>query len=333
MSNKKREIESRGANVEMAIKAGLDQLGVGRNDVLVEIVDEGSRGILGIGKRDAVVRLTDVSASLKETTAPPQQPQKQPQRPPKSAEPKAKPAPRREEPPKPKPEPEPKPAPVVQAPPSVVEKPAKPAVAQVDEEETYDIIDYDELVAEEERSEGVVEVVTPDSLPDVLPTDTALEVEAALEIVSELLRRMDIAATVTVEMSEEDDVTRERIPIIKVDGDDLGALIGPRGKTLNALQFLSRSMVSQQIKGRTSFVVDVGGYRERRMQVLTELAQKMADKVVKQGRPLALNPMPPHERRVIHMTLREDERVVTKSAGEGKRRRVRIMRSRRKGDS
>lgn len=167
--------------------------------------------------------------------------------------------------------------------------------------------------------------------PRPISDEARHEADVALTILREWLGLMQVDATVTLDWSEEDDLTRERIAILRVDGEDLGAMIGPRGAVLNDIQFLMRSMVSQQIQGRTSFVVDIGGYREKRIQSLVELANRMAAKVARHGRAVTLNPMPPHERRIIHMTLREDERVVTKSTGEGNRRRVRILKRRRGG--
>ena len=75
---------------------------------------------------------------------------------------------------------------------------------------------------------------------------------------------------------------------------------------------------------RTHFVIDIDGYRERRQQALTRLAERMAGKAVKRGSPVTLEAMPAHERRIIHMALRDSSEVRTESTGEGKRRRVRI---------
>lgn len=350
MTELKRVVESRGATVELAIKAGLELLKVGRNDVIVEILDEGSRGILGIGKRDSIVRLTDVSAELRS----------EPSRREKPARPTAPPKPEpRPQPvvvqPEPEPEPELEPEPEVAVESSVHPEPEPPVAASPVAEAAQDAPAVPQTAPQIAPQTAPQTAPPPTAAPETgddegddydefgddededdfdgadLPVDQAREIEAAQGTMRELLDMMGIDATVSVELSEEDDLTQERVPIIKVEGDDLGMLIGPRGKALNALQFLMRSMVSQQIKGRTTFVVDVGGYRERRMQVLVDLAKRMASKVARQGRALTLNPMPPHERRVIHMTLRNDSRVVTKSTGEGKRRRVRIMRARRQG--
>ena len=83
-------------------------------------------------------------------------------------------------------------------------------------------------------------------------------------------------------------------------------------------------MVGHQLQQRAHFVIDIDGYREGREQALSRLAERMAGKAVKRGSPITLEAMPAHERRIIHMALRESPEVTTESTGEGKRRRVRI---------
>lgn len=263
MSNK-REIQARGSDVEKAIQAGLQKLGVSRTEVIIEVVDEGSRGLLGIGSRDAVVRLTALSA-------PPPPP------------PPPKPVPQQTAVPTPKPAPKPAPKKEI----------AVPAPANGREAE---ITDAD---------------------PE--------EKEMALKMIATLLAKMDVEAELAVSVSDPDDLTGRRVNVIDIEGDDLGVLIGPRGETLNAIQYLTRLMVGNQLQKRASFVVDVEGYRRRRQQALARLAERMAKKVVTRRSPVSLEPMPPHERRIIHMTLRDNDEVYTQSSGEGNRRKVRIL--------
>ena len=154
--------------------------------------------------------------------------------------------------------------------------------------------------------------------------DRAAEAEYASEVVTSLLDKMGIEASMTVSQTEPDDLTGEVRSVIDVRGKDMGVLIGPRGETLNALQYVARLMTGHKLRQRTTFIVDVEGYRERREQSLASLAKRMADKAVRGGRPMTLEPMPPNERRIIHLTLRPDERVYTESTGEGRRRKVRI---------
>lgn len=163
--------------------------------------------------------------------------------------------------------------------------------------------------------------------PPVSPEDSdalATEREKAVEIVTELLKHLHVDAEISTHVTEPDDVTGQVLNVIAISGDDLGVLIGARGETLEALQYLSRLMVAHQLHRRVHFVIDVEGYRERREQALTRLAQRMADKVRQRHSPVSLEPMSPYERRIIHMTLRDAPDVYTESTGEGKQRKVRI---------
>ncbi|MCI0396495.1 MAG: Jag N-terminal domain-containing protein, partial [Chloroflexi bacterium] len=129
------------------------------------------------------------------------------------------------------------------------------------------------------------------------------EAEAAREVVTTLLEKMHVRATVTVHYSDPDDITGERRPVVNIEGDDLSMLIGPHGETLNAFQFVSRLIAGHALHKRPAFIVDVASYRERREQALARLAERMASKAMQQGRPISLEPMPANERRIIHMTL------------------------------
>jgi len=150
------------------------------------------------------------------------------------------------------------------------------------------------------------------------------EIETAVEVWQTLLEKLQVEAEVTATLSEPDDLTERQIPVLDLNGRDLSMLIGPRGETLAAFQYITRLMVSHQLKQRSHFMVDVEGYRERRKQALARLAERMAHKVVKRGKPVTLEPMPAFERRAIHIALRDNEAVYTQSTGEGRGRRVRI---------
>ncbi|RLC90868.1 MAG: hypothetical protein DRI37_00230 [Chloroflexi bacterium] len=108
-------------------------------------------------------------------------------------------------------------------------------------------------------------------------------------------------------------------------GKDADMLVGPRGQTLNAAQYLVRSVVRRQVNGNFNLMVDADGYRERHIQSLVNLAHKMADRAVASGRTVRLRSMPARERRIIHITLRQDARVQTRSVGSGRRRIVTII--------
>jgi spoIIIJ-associated protein len=118
----------------------------------------------------------------------------------------------------------------------------------------------------------------------------------------------------------------EKTPLVlEVLGPDTDALIGRRGKTLAALQHVTRLIVGREMAGRVRLVVDVEGFKARREESLRRLAQRVAEQAVRTNRTVKLEPMPPHERRIIHIALRDDHRVSTQSIGEGDRRKVTIV--------
>lgn len=155
--------------------------------------------------------------------------------------------------------------------------------------------------------------------------ELANEGEAVLDVVQTLLNYLTIPAETSLTLSEPDDLTGQQINIINITGDDLAVLIGPRGETLDALQYITRLMVSNRLQSKAMFTLDVESYRQRRKEALARLAERMARKVTKQGRPVTLEPMPPHERRAVHIALRNFRGVYTQSTGTGDRRRVRIF--------
>ena len=171
------------------------------------------------------------------------------------------------------------------------------------------------------------DVVEIDSSPEELTEaemPSSEEAKVIADVVGTLIKKMDVKATINMKVSETDDLTGKRINIVDIRGDDLGVLIGPRGETLDSLQYISRLMVGHRMQQRSNFVVDVEGYRERRKQALARMADRMAQKVIERDRPVTLEPMPAYERRIIHMTLRDSDQVYTESVGEGSRRKVRI---------
>lgn len=105
-------------------------------------------------------------------------------------------------------------------------------------------------------------------------------------------------------------------------GDDLGILIGKHGQTLDALQYLTNLAAHRDSDERTRIVIDVEDYRKRRAETLERLAKRLADKVKTRGEKVVLEPMSPHERKIIHMTLQDDYRVTTYSEGEEPFRKV-----------
>lgn len=139
--------------------------------------------------------------------------------------------------------------------------------------------------------------------------------ENAKRILTEILKHIDIPTVVEAEV-------REGIVYLNIISNGSGLLIGKRGKTLNSLQFLVSKILQRDVAEGLAVVVDTEEYRSKRESGLVELAQELADKVKKSGRPLTTGPMNAQDRRVIHLALKENHDIRTKSKGEGNLRRV-----------
>ncbi len=269
-----RSVETSAADIETAIEIGLAQLDVARESVIVEILEEPSRGLLGLGARQARIRLT--------TAAPPRY--------------QAPPAP--EAPPAPAPRPEPE---------SRAEEQPRPARTRPVTVERVD------------ESEEDAEQATP--TPEAEWDEDARVGRATLQ---ELLAKMHIPAEVVVFRAEP--AEGEQAPwVLQVRGRDLGALIGRRGETLAALQYITRLIASRDLERRANIVLDVEGYKARREKVLRRLALRLADQAQESGRTVSMEPMSPYERRIVHLTLRDHPDVTTESVGEGEHRKVTIV--------
>src|SRR5512143_2915078 len=141
--------------------------------------------------------------------------------------------------------------------------------------------------------------------------------------ISRLLFLMGLQAQVSAHYGEARD---DRRPImVDIRGSDLGILIGRRGETLDAFQYVASLMVGKETGHFLHLVVDVEGHRDRRQRQLQQLARRMADQVTKTGRKLTLEPMTAAERRIIHMELRDHPAVTTQSTGEEPHRKVTIL--------
>jgi len=252
-----RTIEVVGENVEEAIANGLAELGVSPSDVIVEVLEEPSRGVLGLGARPARVRL-----KLFRTPA--------------------------------------------AAP--VVEEAPKPYREERDPDKTDD----SDLIALVEAQE-----VTG-------PVDEDAEVGKV--VLGELLEKMDVVRPQVIIRRAEPSTPDENVPwLLDIKGGDQERLIGRRGETLAALQYVTRLITSREIQRQANIVVDVGGYKSRRAQMLHRLALRMAGEAVERQRVVTLEPMPPHERRIVHIALRDNEEVITRSVGDGESRKVTIV--------
>ncbi|MCE2469761.1 MAG: protein jag [Dehalococcoidia bacterium] len=142
---------------------------------------------------------------------------------------------------------------------------------------------------------------------------------ASLSAVSDILDLLGVEAAASIRSSGSgpDDP-----PIIDVQGEDAGLLIGRRGETLRALQFIVNSMLSRREEALGPVVVDVEQYRDRREQELRRLADRTARRAVSTGRAVPLDPMSPAARRIVHLALADSNDVTTESAGESTDRHV-----------
>ena len=246
-----RYIDVTGKTEEEAIRKGLEQLGLERDDVSVEILERARSGFLGIGSSPAKVRVTYELDVAEE---------------PKPEAPKAKPAEKKPEPKPAEKKPEPK----------AEEKKTEPAAPACDNDDARRIKDF----------------------------------------LTGLLEHMDSAAEVKVYEEE-----KNRYKVI-LEGQKLGALIGRRGETLDAIQQLTNYVVNSGRDKRLRIHVDAENYRAKREQSLESLANKVAGKVLKYRRSVTLEPMNAYERHVIHAALQDKEGVTTYSIGTEPNRRV-----------
>jgi len=129
-----------------------------------------------------------------------------------------------------------------------------------------------------------------------------------------------ITADTKIEIIEKSDKT-----IFNVVGGNSALLIGKRGKTLEAIQLLVEKVINKQNEKRTRTIVDIEGYKEKRISYLKSLANRLAEKCKRFGKPMSLGEMNAHDRRIIHITLKRDKEVSTRSKGEGVLRKIVIF--------
>ena len=160
-------------------------------------------------------------------------------------------------------------------------------------------------------------------------TNDAVDTDRAMELLRGILERMGIPAKVELHEAEDKRV----LDVVCEADDDLQRVIGRRGQVVDALQHLVGKML---IKGKGEkpdkgeargkpIVVDAGGYRQRHIERLEGLATRMAEKAMSTGKPVDLNPMPAHDRRIVHMALANVEGVSTQSEGEGDLRHIVVI--------
>ena len=314
----RKQFEASARTVEEAIEKGLQELGVSIGDVDVQVIEEGSKGLFGLfGSRMAKIRLTvkendeDPLGDLITEESPEQEkvsecvkaepiPEKQVVEPteiPSGKEVPQQPAPVRREARKPSEKNE-----------ARKSDPAKKAdeAAQKKTES-----------AETENAEPAVAMEKPEirmiSTEDLDPESPA---GTAYAFLKEITRLMGVDVTIDMGTDDEGHVYGY------MNGDTLGILIGRRGETLDALQYLTSLRVNRGREEYTRVTLDTENYRARREDTLIRLANRMANRAVRTGRRVSLEPMNPYERRVIHFALQKNEMVDTHSEGDDPNRHV-----------
>ncbi len=319
-----KSVEKSAKTQEEAIQAALDELNVSITDVDIKVLDEGSKGLFGLfGSKPARVLVTLKSSEIEDEldsllqSAPKKAPAQSvpspaperkvespaerpvqaaaPSAPAEEPQPEAKPAARKPEPVR-RTRPQPK-----------KEKPAasKPA-AEVAPAESKQPVQRPAVLLEKPE----VTMLAPDAV------DPESAAGKALSFLEELTRLMGVSVTVSVGTDAEGNVYG------RMEGDTLGVLIGRRGETLDALQYLTSLKVNRGQETYTRVTLDTEDYRSRREETLIRLANRMANRAVRTNRRVSLEPMNPYERRIIHSALQGNEAVDTHSEGDEPNRHV-----------
>lgn len=295
-------LDMTGKTEEEAVSRALAQLGLDRDEVSVEILERAKSGFFGIGASPAKVRVTYGLEEPEVELAPKAAPAPKPaEKKPEAPKPAAKPVEKAEE------KPQAVPASAQEAP--RAEKPErkkkkKPA---------------DKPQRRDQEAAGEEEINIPLPEPEDLGEPCGDDDEKAKQIrtfLEGLLQHMDSAAQVTIYQPE-----KGRYKVV-LEGEKLGALIGRRGETLDAIQQLTNYSVNRGSDKRVRIHVDAENYRLKREQSLQHLARKVAAKVIKYKRNVTLEPMNAYERHVIHTALQDVENVTTYSMGTEPNRRV-----------
>ena len=304
-----RTYEASARTKEEAVELGLQELGVSIGDVDVTVVEEGSKGLFGLfGSRPVKVRLT-----VKESEEDPlgglleEAPAKKPERKPEK---KAEKKPER----KPEKKPEEKKAEEKKAEEKKPERKPEPRAQKKPEEKPAEAA---ETAAEEAPKAEIRNLEKPEIT--MIPAES-LEAESpagiAKEFLAELTKLMGVEVSIDMGTDAEGNVYGF------MQGDTLGILIGRRGETLDALQYLTSLKVNRGREGYTRVTLDTENYRAKREDTLIRLANRMANRALRTGRKVSLEPMNPYERRIIHFALQQNEGVTTHSEGDEPNRHV-----------
>lgn len=354
-------VEVTGESIEVAIRKGLEALNAAPYEVIVEVLEEPSSGMFGGEARPAKVRLKRLSMPKPPMEPPPPPPPEPPLQIPQSsysqpAEPAPQSQPRRDEPRQPRENRENRDRDNRSGDRENRgggdrtrsssgrsddrrgggdrrggdrrggnrggerrndQRREEPGFAQFADSELPDAGDY-----------GVTDEETPmfmdaDLVPEAEQDDEAQVAKVVLET---LLEHMSLRTTIEVRRAKATEGEESSPWVLNITGTRFGSrLVGRRGETLASLQYLTRLITSRELQRRAELIVDVDGYKAKRASSLRTLATRLADDAVQSQRTVTLEPMPPHERRIIHLALRERTDVTTRSVGEGTARKVTIV--------
>ncbi len=296
-------LDMTGKTEEEAVSRALAQLGLDRDEVSVEILERAKSGFFGIGASPAKVRVTYGLEEEEPAPAPAPKPAEKRPEAPKAPKAEAKPAGKAEKP----------------------EAEKAPEAPKADKAPRKKKKNKDK--PQRKETEGEEELNLPLPEPEDLGEPCGADDEKAAQVrafLEGLLQHMDAAAQVTVYQPE-----KGRYKVI-LEGEKLGALIGRRGETLDAIQQLTNYSVNRGSDKRVRIHVDAENYRLKREQSLQHLARKVAAKVIKYKRNVTLEPMNAYERHVIHTALQDVENVTTYSMGTEPNRRVIVAYDREK---
>ena len=302
-------IDVKAKSLDEAITKAMLELGTTSDNIEYEVIDKGSSGFLGIGAKPVVIRaklkkettLDDIDLGIK---APGKKKNKKPvdrAKAENSPEKKADAGKAKQEAPKAKAEAkhESKPA----------NKPARSEAKPASKAEAA--LAVKEEAVKPEKTEAKPKV------KEIVPVDVTPYFPKADEFLKEVFKAMDMEVTTDIKASEEPNTIE-----IDLEGDDMGVLIGKRGQTLDALQYLTSIVINAENSDYIRVKVDTENYRYRRKQTLENLAENLASKVKRTGKAVTLEPINAYERRIIHSILQQNKYVNTHSEGEEPYRKV-----------
>ena len=278
-------VEKWGDSIDQAVDLALRDMKLTRDDVDVEVLEEPTKGFLGIiGNTLAKVRVTKKGAAVQEE-----------HKEEKGFQPVEKKAPEKK-------------AEVVEEEPKEDSKQERRWKKNTNKKPLSELIESDESLTPDPTAE---EVDFHEQIKELPPCEEHI----ALDFLKDVIREMGLDLTMKAKANETN-------VYIELEGPDCGTIIGRRGQTLDALQYLTSLVVNKEHEDYVKVVIDAEDYRARREKTLEQLADKMARKAIKSHRSLKLDPMNPYERKVIHATLQSNPRVTTRSEGQDPYRRV-----------